>query len=131
MTSNALALEYQRDYVASRRNLNVFDLVNNPSANGKCRVFGLTLQILFFSSRRRHTRFDCDWSSDVCSSDLAELFQLVFERGVPKSKLEKLGRVPNKRGTKVRFHPDGQIFGARAAFKPARIFKMADRKSVV
>src|SRR2546427_11729612 len=28
------------------------------------------LFIFFFSSRRRHTRFDCDWSSDVCSSDL-------------------------------------------------------------
>src|SRR2546430_6034843 len=27
----------------------------------------------FFSSRRRHTRFDCDWSSDVCSSDLTEV----------------------------------------------------------
>src|SRR2546427_2211379 len=27
----------------------------------------------FFSSRRRHTRFDCDWSSDVCSSDLRPL----------------------------------------------------------
>src|SRR6266853_6907734 len=26
----------------------------------------------FFSSRRRHTRFDCDWSSDVCSSDLPD-----------------------------------------------------------
>src|SRR2546430_6649843 len=26
----------------------------------------------FFSSRRRHTRFDCDWSSDVCSSDLRQ-----------------------------------------------------------
>src|SRR6266478_9194652 len=26
----------------------------------------------FFSSRRRHTRFDCDWSSDVCSSDLGD-----------------------------------------------------------
>src|SRR2546430_6688997 len=26
----------------------------------------------FFSSRRRHTRFDCDWSSDVCSSDLCK-----------------------------------------------------------
>src|SRR2546430_12948534 len=25
----------------------------------------------FISSRRRHTRFDCDWSSDVCSSDLS------------------------------------------------------------
>src|SRR6266480_1986332 len=24
----------------------------------------------FFSSRRRHTRLTCDWSSDVCSSDL-------------------------------------------------------------
>src|SRR6478736_1653613 len=28
----------------------------------------------FFSSRRRHTRFDCDWSSDVCSSDLLGRF---------------------------------------------------------
>src|SRR5438270_2628693 len=28
----------------------------------------------FFSSRRRHTRFDCDWSSDVCSSDLAPCY---------------------------------------------------------
>src|SRR5688572_31906964 len=27
--------------------------------------------MFFFSSRRRHTRFDCDWSSDVCSSDLS------------------------------------------------------------
>src|SRR2546427_12500779 len=29
-----------------------------------------TTPVFFFSSRRRHTRFDCDWSSDVCSSDL-------------------------------------------------------------
>src|SRR5688572_18387897 len=28
------------------------------------------LRTFFFSSRRRHTRFGCDWSSDVCSSDL-------------------------------------------------------------
>src|SRR6266480_6706219 len=27
----------------------------------------------FFSSRRRHTRLTCDWSSDVCSSDLAQV----------------------------------------------------------
>src|SRR2546430_3840298 len=32
---------------------------------------GASLFFFFFSSRRRHTRFDCDWSSDVCSSDLA------------------------------------------------------------
>src|SRR2546427_4741527 len=33
-------------------------------------VTGVQTCALFFSSRRRHTRFDCDWSSDVCSSDL-------------------------------------------------------------
>src|SRR2546430_11089182 len=32
--------------------------------------FALPVLYFFFSSRRRHTRFDCDWSSDVCSSDL-------------------------------------------------------------
>src|SRR2546430_9026325 len=30
----------------------------------------LAHSLFFFSSRRRHTRFDCDWSSDVCSSDV-------------------------------------------------------------
>src|SRR2546427_301045 len=34
----------------------------------------------FFSSRRRHTRFDCDWSSDVCSSDLVLAYQLLAAR---------------------------------------------------
>src|SRR6266853_2902292 len=32
--------------------------------------FILFFFFFFFSSRRRHTRFDCDWSSEVCSSDL-------------------------------------------------------------
>src|SRR2546429_2360943 len=40
--------------------------------------------LFFFSSRRRHTRFDCDWR-DVCSSDLdateAELARILFEYG--------------------------------------------------
>src|SRR5260370_6921831 len=31
----------------------------------------LSIFFFFFSSRRRHTRFKCDWSSDVCSSDLS------------------------------------------------------------
>src|SRR5688572_20654103 len=35
--------------------------------------------LFFFSSRRRHTRFDCDWSSDVCSSDLV-LWPMVPSR---------------------------------------------------
>src|SRR5260370_20321529 len=33
-------------------------------------LYQLYLFFFFFSSRRRHTRFKCDWSSDVCSSDL-------------------------------------------------------------
>src|SRR5882762_7388805 len=35
----------------------------------------------FFSSRRRHTRFKCDWSSDVCSSDLVYLNSRSYARG--------------------------------------------------
>src|SRR4030066_1384544 len=33
-------------------------------------VLCISFQNFFFSSRRRHTKFKCDWSSDVCSSDL-------------------------------------------------------------
>src|SRR2546427_6014764 len=41
----------------------------------------LHLFFFFFSSRRRHTRFDCDWSSDVCSSDLLRVLGCaVWER---------------------------------------------------
>src|SRR5256886_348872 len=36
----------------------------------------------FFSSRRRHTRFDCDWSSDVCSSDLTALGETASQRSL-------------------------------------------------
>src|SRR3989475_464985 len=39
------------------------------------------IDFFFFSSRRRHTRFDCDWSSDVCSSDLART--MALEMGKP------------------------------------------------
>src|SRR5688572_31891205 len=39
--------------------------------------------VFFFSSRRRHTRFDCDWSSDVCSSDLSVIRDNRGEGNVP------------------------------------------------
>src|SRR2546430_9862241 len=43
----------------------------------------IALQVFFFfSSRRRHTRFDCDWSSDVCSSDLSAAFHAEKKRVV-------------------------------------------------
>src|SRR6266702_134357 len=57
------------------------------------------------------------------------LHRMVFERGKPKGKLQRLGRVLNRRGTKVRFRPDPEIFGAKAHFKPERVFKMARSKA--
>src|SRR5438309_2952957 len=39
------------------------------------------LLFFFFSSRRRHTRWNCDWSSDVCSSDLG-LVRLLSRNGI-------------------------------------------------
>jgi topoisomerase-4 subunit B len=57
------------------------------------------------------------------------LYRQVFERGKPVTKLEVVGRAPNRRGTKVRFQPDSQIFGANAKFDPARLFKMTRSKA--
>src|SRR2546426_5727743 len=37
-------------------------------------MYSSRVSCFFFSSRRRHTRLQGDWSSDVCSSDLAEQF---------------------------------------------------------
>src|ERR1700743_1858378 len=58
-----------------------------------------------------------------------KLHSMVFERGHPKGKLEDLGKVNNRRGTKIRFKPDSEIFGAKAALKPQRLFKMARSKA--
>ena len=58
-----------------------------------------------------------------------KLYKMTFERGQPKGKLEDLGKVHNRRGTRVRFKPDPDIFGAKAAFKPQRLFKMARSKA--
>src|SRR6266478_8276229 len=41
--------------------------------------------LFFFSSRRRHTRFDCDWSSDVCSSDLWRKLCPCIIRACPRA----------------------------------------------
>ena len=58
-----------------------------------------------------------------------QLYRMAFERGKPKGKLEKAGRAPNRRGTRVRFKPDPEIFGPKAAFKPERVFKIARSKA--
>jgi topoisomerase-4 subunit B len=58
-----------------------------------------------------------------------QLYRQVFSRGIPQGKLEAVGRILNRRGTKVRFKPDHQIFGKDAHFQPRRLFKMARSKA--
>jgi len=58
-----------------------------------------------------------------------ELYRQSFSRGLPTSKLEKLGAAPNRRGTSVTFTPDAEIFGATAHFRPARLYRLARSKA--
>ncbi|MBB6309597.1 DNA topoisomerase IV subunit B [Xanthobacter tagetidis] len=57
------------------------------------------------------------------------LYRQSFSKGVPQGPLKEVGRITNRRGTKVRFHPDPEIFGAAAHFEPARVFRMARSKA--
>ena len=58
-----------------------------------------------------------------------QLFRQSYKRGKPAGKLEKLGKINNRRGTRVRFRPDPQIFGKTVEFSAARLFRMARSKA--
>ncbi|WP_088343746.1 MULTISPECIES: DNA topoisomerase IV subunit B [Rhodomicrobium] len=57
------------------------------------------------------------------------LYRQTFSRGHSQGKLEDLGVTKNRRGTKIRFRPDAQIFQEGVAFKPNRLFRMARAKA--
>ena len=57
-----------------------------------------------------------------------QLYRQIFQRGKPKGGLEKAGKVSNRRGTRIRFKPDTEIFG-NAKFDPLRLFKMTRAKA--
>jgi topoisomerase IV subunit B len=57
-----------------------------------------------------------------------QLFLQSYARGKPVSKLKRGGNV-NRRGTKVRFHADPEVFGKEARFQPARLYRMARSKA--
>src|SRR4051812_49485703 len=75
------------------------------------------LIIFFFSSRRRHTRLTCDWSSDVCSSDLGPAW-LADER----TALPSLVAMATWRG----FGFDMVIFLAALQGVPRELYEAAD-----
>ena len=58
-----------------------------------------------------------------------QLFRQSYRRGKPTGRIEKLGKVNNRRGTTVRFRPDPQIFGKTVEFSGARLFRMARSKA--
>ncbi len=58
-----------------------------------------------------------------------KLYRQAFSRGKATSKLKPAGGVHNRRGTRIRFHPDPQVFGAKAQFAPDRLFRMSRSKA--
>jgi len=70
--------------------------------------------------------------SDVLEVEVARnrrLYRQRFSRGIPQGGLEDAGEVHNRRGTRVRFHPDPEIFGKSAHFDPHRLYRMARSKA--
>ena len=58
-----------------------------------------------------------------------QLYRQTFSRGKAQGSIEKLGAVSNRRGTRVTFQPDPEIFGEDARFSPARAYKLARSKA--
>ena len=58
-----------------------------------------------------------------------KLYRQNFSRGKPQGGLQDLGDIHNRRGTTVGFHPDPEIFGDKAAFKPSWLYQMARAKA--
>ncbi len=70
--------------------------------------------------------------SDHCEVEVArnrKLYRQRFSRGKALGPIEEIGEVQNRRGTRVTFHPDAEIFGQGAKFDPARLYKMARSKA--
>ncbi|HEV8027917.1 MAG TPA: DNA topoisomerase IV subunit B [Stellaceae bacterium] len=57
------------------------------------------------------------------------LWTQEYSRGKPKTKLKDAGAVSNRRGSTIGFHPDPQIFGEKARFKPALLYRLARSKA--
>ncbi len=58
-----------------------------------------------------------------------QLYAQDYSRGNPLDKIQKLGAVKNRRGTSVMFRPDAEIFGAKAKFRPEKVYKLIRSKA--
>src|SRR5438309_10144193 len=94
----------------------------------------LFLFFFFFSSRRRHTRWNCDWSSDVCSSDLSPR---PGATGTASDLLDEL--LPVAKPSEVEVHHEAAVLevddparllelAADTALRPFLLCRLADRE---
>jgi topoisomerase IV subunit B len=71
--------------------------------------------------------------SEHCIVEVArgqQLYKQEYARGLPTGKIQSLGKVSGRRGTKVSFKPDAQIFGkGHTEFSASRLYRMARSKS--
>ncbi|MFO0456709.1 MAG: DNA topoisomerase IV subunit B [Alphaproteobacteria bacterium] len=58
-----------------------------------------------------------------------ELYRQNYSKGAPQGKIKKVGSAKNRRGTSVTFHPDPEIFGSKAKFRPEKIYKLIRSKA--
>src|SRR2546430_7821278 len=89
------------------------------------------IQLFIFSSRRRHTRFDCDWSSDVCSSDLCGWPRRRRSGAASTSSARGCGSYCATTTTSRRSSPHSAAAPGQRARGRARPAAIPDRKSVV
>src|SRR5467141_192293 len=79
--------------------------------------------LFFFSSRRRHTRFKCDWSSDVCSSDLEPTACILgpLLRRVCETRLSGDSRLTGRRSSEAQAAcvPEGHDLGGLSHPEPS------------
>src|SRR5256885_11926982 len=89
---------------------------------------------VFFSSRRRHTRLQGDWSSDVCSSDLGvdvgELLPRAEENGVTFVPGTDFGSEPNTLRLAFSFVSPGEIVEGVSRLAAAQIGRASCRERV-
>jgi topoisomerase-4 subunit B len=70
--------------------------------------------------------------SEVLDVEVARektLWSQSYSRGLPTGPLVKVGPTPNRRGTKIRFRPDTEIFGDKLRVNPKRVYAMARSKA--
>src|SRR5689334_23922123 len=76
--------------------------------------------VFFFSSRRRHTRWNCDWSSDVCSSDLLVAIELRMVESEDMAELVREHHGPRRVGDVEKAVENGLSFGELAGVRTRR-----------